>query len=235
MKRKLLILLLGFCYSLYFYSQENEKRGWSIFEFFNMGLGYRFNEKKIGITTVDFIKYSTSLGKATPYQRFGIGSELFEVVNFQEGCFITPFPINLHFIPWMKLETYEYYDYQDRGSYRQGNYIVHSYSYDPNKTIYTKAMQSAFLITLSGSFWSIYKPKGFYTAADEEDFRVKSNSFNCRASYILNLTAKEKNRGLFERNFSISADFNNYVAFFNGKYIYLPSISLKLSFLSVLN
>jgi hypothetical protein len=230
MRRTIFILIFIFYYSIFSFSQNNEKYGWNISDVFNIGYGYNSHEKKLDITSLDFVKLSTSFGKATPYQRFGIGSEICEVVNFNNGYFASFFPINLHFIPWMKVETFENYDIQNESRYREGNYMVHSYSYDPNKTIYNKGMRSAILLTLSGTFWSAYFPKG---APDDLEKPLDKKLFNFRAAYIYNFKPISKNRHFGQGTYlSMSAEINNYTLFLNGKVNYFPSIGLRLSVFS---
>lgn len=228
MKRTIFILIVVFSKIFSLFSQENEKYGWNNLEWFNIAGGYKFSEKELGITSMDFVKFSTSIGKASPYQSFGIGTEVLEVMNFHTGSFANICPITLYFIPWMDIEAFEYYDYKDNGTYTQGNYTYHSYKYDPNVTIYKNEIRSAIMLSLSGTFWGAYYPAG-----DRDGMVIPWDKkvFNFRAAYVHNFKKISKNRSYYAHLFStMSAEFNYNVLFINSNVNYFPNIGLRFNF-----
>lgn len=78
--------------------------------------------------SLEGFKFSTSFGKASPYQKFGIGISLVDY-NYNNGELSSLLPIYLIMIPWIKLKTYGFQPIEYKGTDDLGRT---GYYYNPN-------------------------------------------------------------------------------------------------------
>jgi hypothetical protein len=228
MKKYLIIFLLIMLFSFQSFAQT--MRGWTDTEILSWYGGYPLSKDLItnNIFSFEFLKFSTSFGKASPIQKLGIGTELIDmnIYGKDDNGSATLFPLMLHFIPWMKFKTYAYQPIERTtpGPYGKGTIIY----YDPSKTGYEGGVSSSVELTLKITLWGlgddITKPDG----TTKRQWNKKY--FNLRTAYVYNLRSKKKGEMGVSNGFGfkICAEINNYLIFENGKAIYAPHFGIRL-------
>jgi hypothetical protein len=228
MKNFLFISLL--CVFFPYQSFSQTVHGWKNFEFLSIYGGFPFSKDLItkNIFSMEFLRFSTSFRQASPIQKFGIGTELFDmnIYGKDDNGSVTLFPLILHYIPWMRFETYAYQPIKRTTPGPYGKDKI--YYYDPDETNYEGGVSSSLEFTLKSTLWGladdITKPDG----TTKRQWNKKY--FILRTAYVYNLRSKKKGEMGVSNGFGfkMSAEINNYLIFENGKAIYAPHVGIRL-------
>lgn len=222
----IICLLIG---SLIIPAHAQRKKGWSYTEPLYVEVRHSFsNITNSNLSFVaDLLKFSNSFGKSLPYQKFGFGLSLAQmniVVNSSDHEInardMTLLPIYLHVIPWMKIKKYEFQPVE----FSERVYNGTKYYYNPNKTGYDDVTSDAIIISLMATFWGMGDEIIEY---DGTTRKFNRRYFNLSTEYNHNFRSLKKG-GVGQ--ISLSLVMNNYLGYENGKWVYLPSIGIKIPF-----
>jgi hypothetical protein len=232
MKKLILISIISTIIALSASSQS--KQGWTNTEFvtFYGGLLFSDSSTKRSVYSVEFLKFSVSLGRASNYQKIGVGTALAEVnVVGNYKPFGTILPLYLQFIPWMKIRSYAYQPIKSSSKDSFGNTTL---TYDPTKTSYEDGAKAFIAITLVGTLWGLGEDKTLSDGSQVRQWNVKY--FNGRIALIKNLRIKSKGTMGVSNGFgfNVSAEINNYIFFENKEVRYVPNIGVRLFMGSIL-